>query len=135
MIFFALIMFILLAILTITFPVGYALLILQYRRWLLKLKPFNPTKDPIHFQSFSIIIPARNEEKNIGSCLESILKNHYPASHYEIIVIDDFSTDLTGSIVQDLARQHKNVRLLLLKDLLEDPINSYKKKAIECAIE
>lgn len=127
-------MFITFVLLTIIFPLGYALLILQYRRWLLKLKLIGPRKNPGRFHSFSIIIPARNEETNIGACLESILKNHYPVSQFEIIVIDDFSTDKTADIVQDFSAKYPQVQLLQLRDLLDDPINSYKKKAIECAI-
>lgn len=46
----------------------------------------------------SIIIPTRNEQKNIGRCLQSIIKNGYP--HYEIIVVDQNSTDKTIEIVK-----------------------------------
>ncbi len=46
----------------------------------------------------SILIPARNEEKNIGCCLDSILFQDYPS--LEIIVLDDNSTDSTGAILQ-----------------------------------
>ena len=75
----------------------------------------------------SIIIPARNEEENISTLLEALQKQTYPSSLFEIIVVDDHSTDKTSEIVQ----QFSNISLIQLK---EDNINSYKKKAIETGI-
>ena len=49
----------------------------------------------------SIIVPARNEAVNISICLASLLNTVYP--NYEIIVVDDDSTDGTGDIVRILA--------------------------------
>lgn len=43
----------------------------------------------------SVIIPAYNQEKYIGRCLRSILSQKYPLYQYEIIVVDDGSTDRT----------------------------------------
>ncbi|MEM1583503.1 MAG: glycosyltransferase [Nitrososphaerota archaeon] len=50
---------------------------------------------PIHFKPklISIIIPARNEEETISSCIESVVENNYPWK--EIVVVDDGSTDNT----------------------------------------
>lgn len=50
----------------------------------------------------SIIIPAKNEETNIESCLKSILSIDYPREEYEVIVVDNGSTDATVSIAQSL---------------------------------
>ena len=75
----------------------------------------------------SVIIPARNEEENIGQLLQALQEQTYPSSLFEIIVVDDHSTDATAAIVQ----QHQSVKLLQLKD---NNINSYKKKAIETGI-
>ena len=83
--------------------------------------------------TFSIIIPARNEEQYINTCLYSICNQTYPKELYEVIVVDDHSTDRTASIVQAYASE--NVKLILLKDAINDEeLNSYKKKAIEIAI-
>jgi glycosyltransferase involved in cell wall biosynthesis len=46
---------------------------------------------------FSILIPVHNRENLIGSAIESILKQTYP--NYELIVIDDGSTDLTSKVI------------------------------------
>jgi cellulose synthase/poly-beta-1,6-N-acetylglucosamine synthase-like glycosyltransferase len=83
--------------------------------------------------SISIIIPARNEEENIYGCLESVISQTYPKNLFEVIVVDDFSTDNTPEIVNSYAK--KNVTLISLKDFINEvEINSYKKKAIEIAI-
>lgn len=58
----------------------------------------------------SVIVPARNEEDNIGTCLESLLAQDY--THFEILVIDDRSEDRTAEIVRRLAERDDRVRLL-----------------------
>jgi chlorobactene glucosyltransferase len=52
----------------------------------------------------SVLIPARNEEQNIGRCLDSLLNQSY--LNYEIIVLDDRSTDRTWEIVSGYAARH-----------------------------
>lgn len=51
----------------------------------------------------SVIIPAFNEENNIEKCLKSVLEQDYPKSKYEVIVVDDESTDKTKKIAQKYA--------------------------------
>lgn len=58
----------------------------------------------------SVLIPARNEEENIGECVTSLLNSDYP--HLEIIVLDDNSRDRTYQIVRILSRSHKNLRII-----------------------
>lgn len=77
--------------------------------------------------TISVIIPARNEEKNIGHLLQKLKEQTYPVQLFEVIVIDDHSEDKTAEIVKSFS----NVQLLQLK---EENINSYKKKAIEAGI-
>lgn len=48
----------------------------------------------------SVIVAARNEEKNIGDCIESLVKIDYPRNKLEIIIMNDRSTDKTGEIVK-----------------------------------
>lgn len=51
-----------------------------------------------NFPIVSIILPARNEEKYIAKCLDSLLNQDYP--NFEIIAVNDSSTDETGVIMQ-----------------------------------
>ncbi|MFH1451199.1 MAG: glycosyltransferase family 2 protein [bacterium] len=51
----------------------------------------------------SVIIPCRNEEDFIGSCLKSILANDYPKDKLEVLVVDGISEDRTRKTVEDIA--------------------------------
>ena len=55
----------------------------------------------------SIILPARNEEKFIGKCLDSLVEQDY--ENYEIIVIDDSSNDSTGKIISEYANKDSKI--------------------------
>jgi len=57
----------------------------------------------------SVLIPARNEEQNIRSTLEAVFSNR--GLEFEVIVLDDHSTDQTAAIVSDFARRDSRVRL------------------------
>ncbi len=79
----------------------------------------------------SIIIPARNEAANIGRLLDSIFRQQYSKKLFEVIVVDDFSTDETATI----AKSYDGVRYFHLQDWVGDNFkNSFKKKAISEAI-
>ena len=84
----------------------------------------------------SIIIPARNEEQNIGVVLQNIAAQNFPKKNIEIIVVDDHSTDNTFQIAKKFAAQQSEIhfQILILKDAgtLE---TAFKKKAIEWAIQ
>jgi|YNPNPStandDraft_1061719.scaffolds.fasta_scaffold19774_3 chlorobactene glucosyltransferase len=58
----------------------------------------------------SVLIPARNEEANIGDCLRSLLAQEYPS--YEVLVLDDHSTDRTPEIIRSLAAGEERLKLL-----------------------
>ncbi len=62
----------------------------------------------------SVLVPARNEEGKIGRCLESLVKQDYP--NLEIIVIDDRSTDRTGEIIEQYAKQDSRIKFVRGKD-------------------
>ncbi len=68
--------------------------------------------DVAHY--FSILIPARNEEKVIGKTLEHVLKLDYPRELFEVIVVNDGSTDNTVRVVQKLQNNHPNLKLINL---------------------
>ncbi|MCY7423168.1 MAG: glycosyltransferase [Chitinophagaceae bacterium] len=114
---------------------GYGYLIETYRRWFKNIVPFKAVSKAPACTRFTVLIPARNEEENIKLYLPSVLQQAYPQNLFEVIVIDDHSTDATAGVVSEMQSQYSNLKLLRLKDLLPDvALNSYKKKAIEIAI-
>ena len=66
----------------------------------------------------SILVPARNEERNIERCINSLLQQYY--TNYEIIVLDDESEDRTWPILSRLAQGNDRLHLLKGKPLPED---------------
>ncbi len=111
----------------------YGGLILVYRYWFNALKPFAPQAFAPPSVYFTVIIPARNEAANIQACLNSLLAQDYPL--FEILVVDDFSTDETAQLVQQMALANPRLELIQLKDHVDaNATNSFKKKAIEIAV-
>jgi cellulose synthase/poly-beta-1,6-N-acetylglucosamine synthase-like glycosyltransferase len=60
----------------------------------------------------AVLIPAHNEGKVIARTLEAMLAFDYPGDRYEVIVINDASTDETGAIVRSFAQRDRRVRLI-----------------------
>ena len=112
---------------------AYSVLIIYYRQSWLSIPTFKPKERDGYQTKISIIIPARNEELNIADCLNSIVNQSYPKHLFEVLVVDDHSTDNTAAVIESYKGQ--NVQLISLKDFIApNEINSYKKKAIEIAI-
>lgn len=112
----------------------YVFLILLYRDGWKRQELSICPDDFIPKTGITVVIPARNEENNIGQCLNSILKNNFPGKLLEIIVVDDFSTDNTFEIARNTL---KDVGLVLqLKNVVFETANSfaYKKRALETGI-
>lgn len=68
----------------------------------------------------SVIVPARNEEKNIAECIRSIIKSDYPKNKFELIVVNDRSDDNTANIVKQFTEEYDNV---ILKNITEETKN------------
>lgn len=60
----------------------------------------------------SIVIPVYNTERYIKKCLYSCLNQDIPLTDYEIIVVNDGSSDNSLSIVKDFATRYKNIRIV-----------------------
>lgn len=91
------------ALFFVLFRTGVALTTLVSRHW---LKPMELIERP----RVSILIPARNEERSIGSLLEDLDKLDY--SDFEVIVYDDSSEDNTAGIVTGFTDRDDRFRLL-----------------------
>ncbi len=133
-------MFIFVFILLVLF-ILYALLIEYYgRAWKSIPSPagYSGISDPASPHTLiSVIVPARNEARNIRACLDSLYAQSYPKNLYQVIVIDDHSTDGTWDILrQNDYPEGMNWRCLQLKDYMDpgEKFNAYKKFAIETGI-
>jgi cellulose synthase/poly-beta-1,6-N-acetylglucosamine synthase-like glycosyltransferase len=114
----------------ITIP--YSLLIFSFTTAWFKMKKFPSSAKPLSTK-VSIIVPVRNEEKNILNCLSDILIQDYPKIFTEIIIVDDHSEDATVDLVKSFIQNSvfKNIQLLELKNISL----TGKKNAITAAIE
>ena len=65
---------------------------------------------PGEFPMVSILVPARNEEQNIGRCIRSLLAQDYPS--FEVLIMDDQSTDGTLSILSQMSELQSNLKVL-----------------------
>ena len=63
---------------------------------------WNPSQDA-GLPSLTIVVPARNEEAEIEAALQSLLQLNYP--QYQIVAVNDRSTDQTGAIMERLAAE------------------------------
>src|SRR3712207_3544796 len=69
--------------------------------------PVEPPADP---PVLSVVIPARNERRNVERCLRSVLTARYPA--LEVLLVDDHSDDGTGEIARAIAASDARLRVL-----------------------
>lgn len=77
--------------------------------------PHIDSKLPEPAPLISILIPARDEEANIERCLKSLQKQDYP--NFEILVLDDNSSDNTANLVERIATTDGRIQLVRGKPL------------------
>jgi glycosyltransferase involved in cell wall biosynthesis len=102
-----------------------------------RLPEFNLPENLASDQTFSIIIPARNEEENIQECLLDIIDQNYNKASFEVIVVDDFSEDGTVNQIENIKKNYPECKIHIIqleKMLKAGRYNSYKKLAIEQGI-
>lgn len=117
----------LLVFITIFFLFLYALLFIYYSKGWHASGNIHPDSNEKHF--ISVIIAARNEEKYIGRLLEALQNQSYPFTQFEMIVVDDYSTDNTSEVVKNIAIPN----LYLIQPNVASEFSS-KKKSIEAGI-
>ncbi|MCS6912366.1 MAG: glycosyltransferase [Myxococcales bacterium] len=83
-------------------------LLLVWNRWRTPTLPVLAVRAPA--PRVVAVVPARNEEANIGPCVRSLLAQDYPA--LRVRVVDDHSTDRTAERVRDLAAADARLELL-----------------------
>ena len=114
---------------------AYVYVIYHYIKGWRRLPEWGPPKVFTPQTKVTVVIPARNEAGNILACLQGITAQNYPLSLYEILVVDDHSTDDTTKLVEAFCSQAPDLTLLRLSDHLPgEKVYSFKKKAIDLAI-
>lgn len=108
----------------ILFFLGYYLVFLWNVRWGLKAatKPLSFTRPLI-----SVVIAARDEEKNIQQCVRALAQQEYDPQRYEIIIVDDHSHDRTVDLASGLAARYSSPKITVLS--LKDHRDRYGKPA------
>ncbi len=104
----------------------YAFVILSIAWGYYKLSKTTPNKTKN--SKISIVIAARDEEKNIEKCISSIVNQNFLTEHFEIIIVNDHSNDKTVEIIDTLIKSNSNIRLLNLTDTYS------KKEAIKVGV-
>lgn len=115
--------------------VAYLFIILRYSYGWNRLQEWSIPPNQIPSTFVSVIIAARNEERSIKACMESVLLQSYPKQLFEVLIVNDHSTDDTAAVVQSFSS--KQVRLLELSQYINTSGkkgSAYKKAAIEYGI-
>ncbi|MBL7994455.1 glycosyltransferase [bacterium] len=109
----------------ILFVSGYTLILAVFSIGFLFYRPagFGRQKDFV-----SVLVAARDEEEHIGACIQHLLRQTYPRDRFEIIIIDDRSTDKTSSLVKSYQEKYNAIRLITVTEL--SPHMAPKKHAL-----
>ncbi len=79
------------------------------------LRPDEPGIDEAELPPLSMLVAAKDEEENIGRCLDGLLTQDYP--RLQLIVINDRSDDRTGEIIDTFAARDSRVTAVHVKEL------------------
>lgn len=109
----------------------YVVLLLQLIRGTRRLKSFERTAIQPK-TAFTLVVPFRNEQKNLPKLLATFSQLNYPHELIEIIMVDDFSTDTSERVCIQWRIQHDTIDTTLLENLRLS--NSPKKDAIARAL-
>jgi len=107
-------------IFTLALAIIYAAVLIIFWIGLLKLRKSKGTQKKIGDNNIkripfvSVVVAARNEEETLPECLDSLLSQSYPDDRYEIIMVDDRSTDDTPAIAQSYADANTKLKVLFV---------------------
>ena len=80
----------------------------------------------------SVVIPAKNEKDNIDKLIRDLLMQTYDETNYEIILVDDESSDITPNICRTYAEKHSNIKFLSTAGI-DSPLK-FKKRPLDIGI-
>lgn len=94
---------------------GFLILTFYYLFYFLRVARYKPqTVQLQETPPVSIVICARNEEKNLTAFLPAIFAQDYP--NFEVVVVNDCSWDITGDILEEFAKKHQNFKVVTIKE-------------------
>jgi chlorobactene glucosyltransferase len=88
----------------------------MWNLYILRKRKYSPIPDD-KLPFVSVLVPARNEEHNINGILISLLRQDYPK--YEVIVLNDNSTDKTPELISEIQKEYPRLRIINGKELEE----------------
>lgn len=98
-----------------TFIGGFLIVIFYYLFFFLRICLYKPSKVEVsETPAVSIVICARNEEANLMKNLPAVLAQDYP--NFEVVVVNDCSWDITGDVLEEFAKKHKNLKVVTIKE-------------------
>src|SRR6187402_830150 len=121
-------------VIALGFAVVYFLLQLYYFIYWQLTPKISSAIDSIVDEGVTIVVVARNEAYTIRKCLQGLVDQHYPYELFEIIVVDDHSTDNTVEVIREMDLQQ--IKLYQLKDFptyIKTP--AFKKSGITLAVD
>ena len=92
------------------------LFVVLWNMWVFRKRKYKSIPEP-ELPFVSVLIPARNEERSIKECVESLLIQNY--KKFEVIVLNDNSEDSTGLILEELKNKYKELKIINGKPLPE----------------
>lgn len=84
--------------------------LLQVTVMVISVRRLRDFKDPTARPFVSVVIAARDEEQNLAACLDSVLRQSYDPASFEVVVVNDHSSDRTEEICNRFEKNHRNVR-------------------------
>jgi len=118
-------------LLLVSFGAFYSWFVLRVWWGLSNLGPQSVPNKRIPF--VSAVVAARNEAGTIEKCISAILEQNYPGNKFEVIVVDDNSTDSTADLVKKMSKKFKNLRLYKLSSRRSESIGR-KPESIALAV-
>ena len=106
----------------------YAIIILIFTLGLFSSREKRSTLEPF----ISVVIPALNEKNHIEQILYDVTHQTYPSDRYEILVVDDESTDITPNLVRAFMDRYQNLRMLSSRE--GDHNLKYKKRPLDVGV-
>lgn len=114
----------LLPIIILFFCCVYTIVIVILSRGLHSLRIYNETED----YTFTVVIAARNEQALLRNCLDCVLQQTISNARYEVVLVDDRSTDRTLAIAHEYAAKYSNLKVVHIETAV--PGLSPKKNAV-----